>query len=65
MAEYPWRDKLTGDAPGREHVGKPSAPMREKLELLNSCCYVVARWILVWDGNERHSCTAPNAVRCK
>ena len=29
MAEYPWRDKLTGDAPGCEHQGKPSAPMSE------------------------------------
>jgi hypothetical protein len=29
MAEYPWRDKLTGDAPGHEHQGKPSAPMSE------------------------------------
>ena len=49
MAEYPRRDKRTGDAPGCEHQGKPLQAMREKLELLNSCCYLVARWILVWD----------------
>ncbi len=48
MVEYPWRDKLTGMLPGCEHVGKPLLPMREKLELLNSWCYLVARWILVW-----------------
>jgi len=29
VAEYPWRDKLTGDAPGCEHQGKPSPPMSE------------------------------------
>jgi hypothetical protein len=29
MAEYPWRDKLTGDAPGCEHQGKPTPPMSE------------------------------------
>jgi len=29
MAEYPRRDKLTGDAPGCEHQGKPSQAMRE------------------------------------
>ena len=55
MAEYPWRDHLTGDAPGCEHQGKPSPPMREKQQLLNSWCYLVARWILVWDGNERQT----------
>jgi hypothetical protein len=49
MAEYPCGDKRTGMLPGCEHVGKPLSPMREKLELLNSCCYLVARWILVWD----------------
>jgi len=49
VAEYPWRDKLTGDAPGCEHQGKPLQAMREKLALLNSRCYLVARWILVWD----------------
>jgi len=53
VAEYPRRDKLTGDAPGCEHQGKPSPPMREKLSLLNSRCYLVARWILVWDGKLR------------
>jgi hypothetical protein len=31
VAEYPWRDKLTGDAPGCEHLGRPMRPMREKL----------------------------------
>ena len=55
MAEYPRRDKLTGDAPGCEHQGKPLQVMREKLDLLNSCCYLVARWILVWDGKERQN----------
>ena len=49
MAEYSWRDKLTGEAPGCEHQGKPLQAMREKLDLLNSRCYLVARWILVWD----------------
>ena len=29
MAEYPRRDKLTGDAPGCEHQGKPLQAMRE------------------------------------
>ncbi len=29
MAEYPRRDKLTGDAAGCEHQGKPSPPMSE------------------------------------
>ena len=48
MAEYPRRDKLTGDAPGCEHQGKPSPPMREGHNF-NSRCYLVARWILVWD----------------
>jgi len=33
VAEYPRGDKLTGDAPGCEHQGKPLLPMREKLEL--------------------------------
>ena len=33
MAEYPWRDKLTGMHPGCEHQGKPLPPMREKQEL--------------------------------
>ena len=33
MAEYARRDKLTGDAPGCEHAGKPLRPMREKQEL--------------------------------
>ena len=52
--EGAWRSilgetNLTGDAPGCEHQGKPSAPMREKLSLLNLRCYLVARWILVWD----------------
>ena len=41
MAEYPRRDKLTGDAPGCEHQGKPSPPMREagtsELEVLLGC----------------------------
>jgi hypothetical protein len=49
MAEYPCGDNLTGMLPGCEHMGKPSPPMREKLDLLNSWCYLVARWILVWD----------------
>ena len=56
MAEYPRRDKLTGDAPGCEHPGKPSPPMREKLNLLNSWCYLVARWILVWDKDPESVC---------
>lgn len=60
MAEYPRRDKLTGDAPGCEHQGKPTAPMREKQELLNSCCYLVARWILVWDKEPESVCTTYN-----
>ena len=61
MAEYPWRDKVTGMLPGCEHAGKPTPPMREKLELLHSCCYLVARWILVWDGKLR-SVPKPESV---
>ena len=57
MAEYPRRDNLTGDAPGCEHQGKPTPPMREKLQLLHSCCYLVARWILVWDKDPVSVCT--------
>ena len=60
MAEYPWRDKRTGDAPGCEHQGKPSPPMREKLNLLSSCCYLVARWILVWDREPESVCITHN-----
>ena len=60
MAEYPWRDKLTGDAPGCEHQGKPLPPMREKLHLLNSWCYLVARWILVWDKEPESVCITRN-----
>jgi len=29
VAEYPWRDKVTGMRPGCEHAGKPLRPMRE------------------------------------
>ena len=60
MAEYPRRDNLTGDAPGCEHQGKPSPPMREKLELLNSWCYLVARWILVWVREPESVCITHN-----
>ena len=60
MAEYPRRDNLTGDAPGCEHQGKPLQAMREKLNLLNSCCYLVARWILVWDKEPESVCTTHN-----
>ena len=52
--------QVTGDAPGCEHQGKPTAPMREKLELLRSCCYLVARWILVWDKDPVSVCTIHN-----
>lgn len=56
MAEYPGRDNLTGDAPGCEHQGRPLQAMREKWNLLNSCCYLVARWILVWDKDPESVC---------
>jgi hypothetical protein len=56
MAEYPRRDKLTGDAPGCEHQGKPLQAMREKETLLNSRCYLVARWNLVWDKDPESVC---------
>ncbi len=59
MAEYPWSDKLTGDAPGCEHQGKPTPPMRESWNF-NSCCYLVARWILVWDKDPESVCTTHN-----
>jgi len=29
VAEYPWRDNLTGMHPGCEHAGKPLPPMSE------------------------------------
>ena len=60
MAEYPRRDQLTGDAPGCEHQGKPLQAMREKLKLLNSRCYLVARWILVWDKEPESVCITRN-----
>jgi hypothetical protein len=41
VAEYPWRDNLTGMHPGCEHQGKPLPPMSEKsysqLVLLLGC----------------------------
>jgi hypothetical protein len=41
VAEYPWRDHLTGMHPGCEHQGKPLRPMSEKwhspLVLLLGC----------------------------
>jgi len=60
VAEYPWRDNLTGMRPGCEHQGKPLLPMREKLALLNSSCYLVARWILVWDLDPESVCITRN-----
>jgi hypothetical protein len=59
MAEYPWRDKLAGDAPGCEHTGKPLLPMSEGCNF-NSCCYLVVRWILVWDKDPESVCTTHN-----
>jgi hypothetical protein len=56
VGEYPRRDHLTGMLPGCEHTGQPSPPMRENLELLHSCCYLVARWILVWDKEPESVC---------
>jgi hypothetical protein len=34
--------------------------MREKVQLLRSCCYLVARWILVWDKEPVSVCTTYN-----
>ncbi len=62
MAEYPRRYNLTGDAPGCEHTGKPSPPMREvavsELVMFPSTSSGqdwVARWNLVWDGKSAKS----------
>jgi hypothetical protein len=56
MVSFEAARRLTGDAiRGKEHLGRPTPPMGESA--ISACgCYMVARWIFVWDTKPESVC---------